>query len=485
MIFFQSKLFWITLAVVGVGVGGYVTRPQWMPWLDNAESAISSSAPRGQGAPTGRVILTDQAQANLGLTTKAAHPGPYWKKISVAGMIVDRPGQSDRSVVAPIASVVTSINHFPGDTVRPGNLLFTLKLQSESLHQTQSDLFKAAQEIGLATRNKKRLMASAVPEIRLFEIENQITRLEITVKAYRLELLTRGFSETHISMVADGIFVNELQISVPPRTAGSGPSTLEIQELKVDLGQQVPAGHTLCLLANHRNLAIEGRAFRDDTPYLERAAKQNWPIEVDFGEEHVGDREAALLIVAVLGQVGAGQGSALWAAMTDLHLGDAEGWFPPVQKFTIEHLSNTINPANRTFAFFLPLQNQSRVIERAGKTQLLWRFRPGQRVRLLVPIEKWENVFVLPSDAVARDGAEAFVFTQNANTFERTPVRVLFQDRRDAVVANDGSLPAGSFVAQSAASQLNRLSKAATNAVPAGYHIHADGSLHKNEDEGK
>ncbi len=44
------------------------------------------------------------------------------------------------------------------------------------------------------------------------------------------------------------------------------------------------AGQTLALLANHRSLAIEGRAFRDETPLLEKNVKERWPVEVDFGE---------------------------------------------------------------------------------------------------------------------------------------------------------------------------------------------------------
>jgi len=38
---------------------------------------------------------------------------------------------------------------------------------------------------------------------------------------------------------------------------------------------------------------------------------------------------------------------------------------------------------------------------------------------------------------------------------------------------------------QSGAAQLSRMVKAGGSGVPKGYHIHADGSLHKNEDEGK
>jgi hypothetical protein len=72
------------------------------------------------------------------------------------------------------------------------------------------------------------------------------------------------------------------------------------------------------------------------------------------------------------------------------------------------------------------------------------------------------------------------------NTFHRKPVRILERDRRHTVIANDGSLTPGSFVVQGAAEQLNRMLKSSSdNDLPEGYHIHADGSLHKNEDEGK
>ena len=48
------------------------------------------------------------------------------------------------------------------------------------------------------------------------------------------------------------------------------------------------------------------------------------------------------------------------------------------------------------------------------------------------------------------------------------------------------ALPPGTYVVQGGAAQLNRMVKAGgASAVPKGYHIHADGSLHKNEDEGK
>ena len=465
----------LTVAIVGgLVVAGYLTRNRWLPSFQNATTAVTDDSAAGDieaGAPVEQVLLSDQAIDNLGLSAKPARPGTFWKTIQVPGMVVDLPGRSDRGVISPVAGVVDRVNHFPGDSVRTGEVLFTIRILSESLHQTQSELFKATQDIKLAQVQRERLAGAggAIPESRIIEVDNQITRLDVAVKAYRRELANRGMISDQIDASAEGTFVNEIAILVPAQSADTTPltsasgviqasgesadsrqPTFEMQELMVDLGQQVQAGQTLCLLANHQMLAIEGRAFRDETPLLERTVKEGWPVEVDFQEDAGGD------------------------------------WPPLDWTFRISRLANTIDPINRTFAFLMLLENQSRVVNVDGRTQMLWRFRPGQKLRVLVRVEKLDDVFVLPTEAVARDNPEAFVFTQNVNTFERKPVRVLHQDRQHTVIANDGSLVPGSFVVQNAAAQLNRMVKAGTDdGVPKGYHIHADGSLHRNEDEGK
>jgi hypothetical protein len=155
-------------------------------------------------------------------------------------------------------------------------------------------------------------------------------------------------------------------------------------------------------------------------------------------------------------------------------------WPALEQTFTIRHIANTIDAASRTFAFYVPLVNQSRSFEKDDRTLLLWRFRPGQKVRLNVRVEKLENVFVLPADAVVREGPEAFVFRQNGDLFDRKPVRVVYQDRQHAVIANDGSVPPGLFVAQNGATQINRALKAGSGGLPPGFHMHADGSIHSH-----
>ena len=65
------------------------------------------------------------------------------------------------------------------------------------------------------------------------------------------------------------------------------------------------------------------------------------------------------------------------------------------------------------------------------------------------------------------------------------PVAVLYENARLIIGTAAPPIVRGSFVVQNGATQLNRMAKTQSSGVPKGYHVHADGSLHKNEDEGK
>ena len=59
------------------------------------------------------------------------------------------------------------------------------------------------------------------------------------------------------------------------------------------------------------------------------------------------------------------------------------------------------------------------------------------------------------------------------------PVHVLYEDRQSVVIANDGSIPPGTYLAQSAAASLNRVLKAQTaSGEQPGLHVHPDGTVH-------
>lgn len=450
------------VAAAGVLVVGFLTRGVWLPWIHPAPA--TDSKPGETPLPPNRTFVSEQAQKNLRITAKPLVVDSFWKTIQVPGMIVDRPTQRDRYVIAPVEGVVTAIDRVPGDTIRAGDKLFTLKLLSESLHQTQADLIKTTQDIAIATAERNRLAALSdiLPASKFIEIDNHLARLKTAADASRQDLLSRGLSAQQVARISAGHFETEIAIGAPvalrnegvikvASTSNPGPEidapSFELQEMKVEPGQQVQAGQTLCLLSNHRALTIEGRAFREETPLLEQSLKEKWPVEVDFQEEATG----------------------LWPDFK--------------QPLYVEHLASVIDPVNRTFSALIPLENEARAFDEGGRAQTMWRFRPGQKVQIRVKVEQLTNVFVLPVEAVTHDGPDAFLFTQNANMFDRKAVHVLFQDRRYVVVANDGTLMPGMFVVQTAAAQLNRMVKSQTSTVPKGFHMHADGSIHKNGDD--
>lgn len=88
-------------------------------------------------------------------------------------------------------------------------------------------------------------------------------------------------------------------------------------------------------------------------------------------------------------------------------------------------------------------------------------------------------MIVVPASAVVREGPEAYVFQQNGDLFNRLPVQVLHEERLEIVLANDGSVKPGFYLAQSAAASLNRVMKSqAASGIRADVHVHADGTVH-------
>lgn len=453
-------------ALAGVSYIAYRTRDRWVPHVFPTQPAATSGAGHDHdeggghaghdhGAREDRVKLSAQAQQNLGLDVDTLVPQEYWRTILIPGAVVDRPGESDRGVTSKVAGVVTDIRAKPGDTVKAGDPLFTLQLVSEFLQSAQTDLAKAARELEFAAAKRDRIAElvkkGTQPEAVLIEEENQVKRFTTQVQAYRRQLQVFGLTAEQVDRAEKGEVTTRIVVPAPARAAGSsegGPAAdlFEVQELKVALGDQVQAGQALCLLANHQRLFVEGRAFKSEAGALATAAEKKVPIRAEFADENPGT-------------------------------------WPPQDPLLIHHLSNQVDPATRTFAFYLPLDNQPRTFTRDGKTHFVWRYRPGQRVRLRVPIEKLVVLapdgkrevlpFVLPAGAVVREGPEAFVFVQSGDVFIRKPVRVLYEDRTEVVVANDGSVTEVDFVVRNQAAAINRALKGAAAGGGHEGHDHA------------
>lgn len=447
-------------ALAALGYAGFQTRDRWEAYVfpsqpgkpateGHSHDEGDAHAGHDHGTAGDRVKLSEQAQANLKLDVDTLTPQPYWRTLLIPGVVVDRPGESDRGVVAKSAGVVTEIRARPGDTVKAGAPLFTLQLVGEFAQAAQADLIKSSRELAFAQEKRDRQAAlirqGVSPESSIIPEENNVKRYASQVQALRRQLQTLGLAAEQIDKIEKGEVVTHLAIYAPraevpePKSAAEKVEepVYEVQELKVQLGESVQAGQTLCLLSSHQRLYVEGRAFKSEAKALATLAEKKVPIAVEFADEAPGD-------------------------------------WPPQPPLLIHHLSNQVDPSTRTFAFYLALENQPSTFERDGKSHLVWRFRPGQRVRLRVPVEKLgDDALVLPIGAVVREGAEAYAFVQNGDTFVRKPVRVLYEDRTDAVLANDGSLPAGAFVVRNRAAALNRAVKAAASGGGHEGHDHA------------
>ncbi|HEX6987727.1 MAG TPA: efflux RND transporter periplasmic adaptor subunit, partial [Planctomycetaceae bacterium] len=157
-----------------------------------------------------------------------------------------------------------------------------------------------------------------------------------------------------------------------------------------------------------------GRAFERDAPPLTKAVENGWTVSAvpEEGGQPVGNLEIALV-------------------------------------------ENRVDAETRTLVFhaFLPNTVLHETVhgERRFPT---WRFKPGQRMRVRLPVEKWEGKIVLPAEAVAQEGPDSYVFVENGPRFDRRSVQVEYLDGEDAVIAGDGSLFPGDVVALNAAHQL-------------------------------
>lgn len=434
---------------------------------ESAKGSTAQSAKETAGKSELQMLeLGEKARKNLNLAVKAVRPTDYWRTLTIPGVVADRPGVSDRGVTSPAVGVVAEIHAFPGDTVKPGQRLVTLRLFSEYLQATQTQLYKASQEVKLVREQIERLNSvansGAVSGSRLIEQRNELQRQQTLIQASKQELLNRGLTPDQIALVTDGAFISTIEVLAPPprahemvlnglvkpeiQTVGFKVASdigYEVHSLGVELGQTVQAGDLLANLANHQSLFVIGHAFKREAGLLEQAAQNKVPLGLEFAEDS----------------------NEMWPAID--------------QQFQIRHLSNTIDTATRTFDFFVPLINQSRTYQKDGMTFMVWRFRPGQRTRIEVPVEKLANVYVLPSEAVVREGADAYVYRQNGDLFNQIHVHILHEDRTHVVLANDQSITPGTFLAQNAAASLRRVLKAqSASGQQPGLHVHADGTVH-------
>ena len=389
------------------------------------------------------VTLSQAAAENVGIRLAVVELRPFDRSITIPAMVVERPGRSNVQVTAPLTGVVTHIWPMQGESISPGQPLFDLRLTHEEVVEAQGQFLQTAEELDVVQREIARLesiVASGVVAGKtILERKYEQQKLEGVLRSFRQRLLLHGLSEEQVDgILAKRTLLSHLTVDAPvqdgksstdPSARKSAPP-LQVETLNVEQGQHVKAGDLLCVLADYSELQIEGKAFEQDMPVLDNAAAKDWDV------------------TAVLAGQDRGQ--------------------PTVPGLKILSVANTIDPESRALLFHVQLPNKLIRDRRTpdGRHFCGWQFKPGQRLELLVPVERWENRIVLPVDAVVQDGAESFVFEKNGDHFDRRTVRVEYRDPRSVVLANDGTVAPGKTVIVAGAYQVHLAMKNKTGAAP-------------------
>jgi len=463
------------LVAILVAVTAFTTRATWFPptqaWVKATIAARRTAAPAHDHghADTGgahdhgdhepghseseSLELSGNALRNLGLTPDFIQPvalTTYRRGITVPALVAGRPGRTRLQVATPMTGVVMHVHALSGEAVEPGTLLFQIRLTHEDLVQAQTGFLQTLGELDVERREIARLtdvaQSGAIPRSRLLEREYAKEKLEALLGAQSEALRLHGLSESQVEQIArDRHLLKELQVFAPApdehssdelrlarqpfqqvawqpeagRLEPHAPSTpLVISDLHVHKGQSVAAGETLCVLSDYSDLYIEGLAFEQDAGAIAAAAARQWTV------------------TAVMEQPG--------------------GRHQFLDALRIIRLSNEVDPDSRTLRFYVRLPNEieSSTASEDGHRFIGWRYRPGQRLQLQVPVEEWPDSIVLPVDAVTREGAEFYVFQQNGDHFDRVTVHVKYRDQTSVVIASDGSLFPGDVVALRGAHQM-------------------------------
>jgi multidrug efflux pump subunit AcrA (membrane-fusion protein) len=407
----------------------------------------------------GSLELTPQARANLRLRTEAITVGPYTKYVEVPGMVTPWPGKTHISITSPLTGVINAIHVSRGEMIASGEAMFRLRLTHQDLVETQEDFLLQLGQLDVENREIERLSAitnsGAVSGKTRLAREYEREKLLAGLRAAKQSMLLHGLTEKQIAAIErDRTLIRELVVRAPwveednslhhealsratnrmaghpeARLASMQPPPLDdhghthidaefvVTELDVRRGESVTAGQQISQISDFRQLLIEGQAYQRDAKLLRRAA----------------DTHAAVQAI----------------------MSGPEGEVETIDGLNVISIGNEIETESRSLAFYVGLANEMERDEvRNQKRYVSWRFKPGQRLTLRLPVSRFENAIVVPKDAVAEEGLNRFVFVENGDHFDRVPVEILARDSLHVAIQNDGQVWPGQRIAVRGAHQL-------------------------------
>jgi cobalt-zinc-cadmium efflux system membrane fusion protein len=439
----RRAVIWLVAAgVTAVLAGGaWMTRDRWLSRAADGGKAASAngSAPKpavepGEdhdhahaGGKADAIEVSATGLKNIGFQATTVALRPFERTETIPAIVIERPGRTQVHVTAPFTGVLTEILVGEGQAVEPGAKLFEIRMTHEELVTAQQDYLKTIENLNVVDRELARLQSlgeGVIAGKRIIEQQYEKQKLEASLRAAEQALLLHGLTVDQVAEIrTTRQLLRTFTVRAPAElhTGDTLPSDhyFHVQRLPVSPGQQIEAGQELCVLADHCELYVEGSAFEDDAERLRKAAREGWSVSAKLLSD-----------------------DAATATINDLKL---------------LYLADHVEPESRAFRFYLPLPNEvvmNKTTPEGGRF-IEWRFKPGQRMELSVPVERWDDRIVLPADAVVEEGAEKFVYRQNGKTFERVPVHVEYRDGKAAVVTQGDGLFPGDVVAGKGAYQMH------------------------------
>ncbi|MCA9230692.1 MAG: efflux RND transporter periplasmic adaptor subunit [Planctomycetales bacterium] len=377
---------------------------------------------------SGVIELSENGLKNIGFQPFTIQPAAFEKKLTLPAIVVERPGRSQIHITAPLTGVVTEIYSVTGEAVLPDQPLFEMRLTHEELVTAQRDFLRTAESLDVVNREIARLNSlgeGVVAGRRILEQEYEKQKLEASLHAETEAMLLHGISSEQVAEILETRrLLGAIVVRAPRHKYEEGCCSvqhlLQIQRLEVARGEQVEAGQELAVLGDHCELHLEGLAFEDDAQEIRLAAQ----------------------LGKVISASPLARGSSPGATVTGLE---------------VLYVADQIDTESRAFRFYVRLPNEV-AYERdndVGKQFIEWRFKPGQRMQLDVPIETWEDQLVLPTTAVVDEGAEMHVYRQDGSHFDQVSVHVVHRDATSVVIKNDGTLIPGDVIAGNGAYQMH------------------------------
>ena len=416
------------LARIGLAAPGEPAEQATPARAEGHDDHAAHDDPHEHGSTaTNSITLSERGLQNIGFRPATVNLQPFERTVVVPAIVAEKPGQTQIQLSSPVGGILTEIYVIQGEAIEPGSKMFDMRVTHEDLVSSQQEYLNTVESLTVVDREIARLQSISEGVIagkRILEQQYEKQKLEASLRAAEQALLVHGLTEEQVAdILKTRKLLRSISVYAPTHShAGDGckeDHSFHVQRLPVARGEQVETGQQLAILADHCELYIEGRAFEDDALRLRMATREGWSVS------------AALLS----------------AEQEETEIGDLK----------LLYLADTIDPESRAFHFYLNLPNEVVLDQKTAENRrfIEWRFKPGQRVELRIPVERWEERIVLPIDALVDEGAEAYIYRQNGASFERVPVKVDYRDGRSAVIANDGALFPGDVVAGRGAYQMH------------------------------